>query len=87
MTVAQQRLPRYVIGEGFTPPPPANEDVVFSGTRTPAEALQIARRTKKEMCGELIADPRLWNCPDHRETRDLVRGVEQCALRHFSRAK
>lgn len=77
------RFPHCLTGDGFTLPAPANEDMILSDTRTPAEALQAARRISKEMCGELIADPRLWNCLDHRVTRELVRGVEQIARRQL----
>lgn len=87
MTLHQHRLPRCLTGDGFTPPTPDNENLVLSETRTPAEALQVIRRIKREMCGELEADPRLWNCPKHRVMREEARGVEQMALRHFSRVK
>jgi hypothetical protein len=87
MTLHEHRMPKLLVDDGFTPPTPDNENLILSDTRTPAEALQVARRIKTEICGELIADPQLWNCPDHRETRDLARGVEQCALRYLSKAK
>lgn len=74
-----------ITGTECTPPAPDNENLFLSETRTPAEALQVARRIKKEMSGELKADHRLWNCPKHRQTRELVRGLEQIALRHVSR--
>ena len=71
-----------MIGEGSTPPPD-NDNLVLSDSKTPAEALQAIRRLKRELRRELRAEPRLWECPEHRRMRELTDGAEKCALRQF----
>ena len=67
MSLNEQRLPRYLTGEGFASPTPANDNWgVKGGWLTPAEAMQWVRRWKLRACRELVADPRLWACPKHR---------------------
>lgn len=84
MTVHHHRLPRCVIGEGFTTPTPDNENLPLMDddfVLTPAELMQWARREKKRLSRALAADPRLWSCPQHRRDWNATIGIEQITLR------
>jgi hypothetical protein len=71
-------------GEGGTPPVPHNDNWgVASSWETPAEALQTIRRWKREIQRELVRDPQLWACPEHRLTRYIRYEMEKCALWHY----
>lgn len=75
---------RMVAGEGITPPVPDNDNWgVASSWQTPAEALQLIRRWKHRIRRELVSDPQLWRCPEHRLTRYIRYEMEKCALWHF----
>ena len=70
-------------GEGFTPPVPANENLLLlPDWMTSAEALQRIRRTMDEMRRELAADFRLRSCPKHRRQWDELIAIERCTLWH-----
>lgn len=71
-------------GEGTTRPVPANDNWgVASDWQTPAEALQLIRRWKHRIQRELVADPQLWRCPEHRLTRNIRYEMEKCARWQF----
>ena len=56
---------------------------VCSWWQTPAEALQMLRRTKDEMRRELAEDFTLRSCPKHRMLWECVHAAEKCALWHY----
>jgi hypothetical protein len=83
MSLNEQRLPRYLTGEAFPTPTPANDNWgVKGGWLTPAEAMQWVRRWKLRACRELVADPSLWACPKHRLTRAVNDALEKCLRWH-----
>jgi hypothetical protein len=75
---------RIMTGEAVTPPKPDNDNWHLAPDgRTPAELLQIIRRWKLQAHRELAADPKLWNCAEHRLTRSHYYAIEACALWHY----
>ncbi len=78
----------FVTGEAFTTPTPDNDNWVLSWDwMTPAETLQLIRRWKREISRQLSADSRLWNCPEHRLTRNIRYAMEQCALWQYYKVR
>jgi hypothetical protein len=84
MTQDEHRLPKPLTGDAFRVPPPDNENLTLmsdSFPLTPAELVQWARRKKKRLSRKLAADPRLWNCSEHRRDWNAADGIEQVTLR------
>jgi len=80
MTTTEPCPPRYLTGEAFASPTPDNDNWEVAGDdMTVAEAIQLIRRWKRQSCRELVADPRLWDCPEHRLARNVNYAIEKCA--------
>lgn len=81
MTSSESFSPRFVTDDTFMVPTPDNDnDGISWAWMTPAETLQLIRRWKNKVRQEVEADPRLWNCPEHRLKRNIRYAMERCAL-------
>jgi hypothetical protein len=64
-------------------PEPDNENLELLGDfyMTPAELMQWAKRRKRRICRDLVADALLWRCPEIWRDWHNTRGIEQLLLR------
>lgn len=64
-------------------PEPDNDNWgTTSEEETPAEVLQWVRQRRKRHSRELIQNPGLWACVEHRLTRTITLAIEKCTRWH-----
>ncbi len=63
-------------------PEPDNDNLELLGdsVRTPAEWMQWAKRRKRRICRDLLADAQLWTCPEIWRDWHNTRGIEKLLL-------
>jgi hypothetical protein len=73
----------FLTGEAFTTPTPDNNNWRLTSELTPAEFMQWVRREKQRLHRELLANPSLLTCPEHRRDLTVRLAMEKCALWHY----